>query len=147
MKNKLTTWTFLALLAFGYGTMKKVSFKVFNEQGKPTGYETRIPKGFLIKDVNFENERARFFLYPDSSRFYFSDNVKPSAFYPDAYKKYGKDINLKFLSADTITIEGTDDTGKLWKQHKQNNIVYGYMRVPAEKKKLFDYLVNSVLMK
>ena len=79
--------------------------------------------------------------------FFFSDNIKPSAFYPDAYKKYGDDINLKFLSADTVTIDGIDAVGKFWKQHKQKNVVYGYMSVAPEKQEIFDKMLNSVIHK
>jgi hypothetical protein len=107
----------------------------------------KIPKGYTVKDMDYENERAKVFLYPDSSRLFFSDNIKPSSFYPDAYKKYGKDINLKFLSADTITIDGIDDAGKIWKERKEKNIVYGYMKVPPEKKGIFDSILNTIILK
>jgi hypothetical protein len=55
------------------------------------------------------------FIYSDSSSIFFSDNTAPGSFYPDAYLKYGKDLNINFLANDTITINGMDDKGRYWK--------------------------------
>lgn len=134
-------------MSWGCATTKKVSFKVIDSQGQKIHYQMCIPKGYIVKIMNYENERAKVFLYPDSSRFFFSDNTKPSAFYPDVYKKYGKDINIKFLSTDTITINGVDEAGKFWKERKAKIVAYGYMKVPIEKKEEFDSIINKVITK
>lgn len=147
MRNKFVIASSFMLMTFGCATAKKVSFKVIDSQGQKIHYQMRIPKGYIVKIMNYENERAKVFLYSDSSRFFFSDNTKPSAFYPDAYKKYGKDINIKFLSTDTITINGVDEAGKFWKERKAKIVVYGYMKVPIEKKEEFDSIINKVIAK
>ena len=135
------------LLFFSCSTTKTVSFKLRGNDGQKFNYQMRIPKGYTVREMDFENERAKVFLYPDSSRLFFSDNVKPSAFYPQAYKKYGKDLNLNFLTNDTITINGTDEAGNFWEERKAQNVVYGYMKVSLEKKGMFDSILNNLIKK
>jgi hypothetical protein len=146
MKNRLTVMSFV-LLFFSCSTTKTVSFKLRGNDGQKFNYQMRIPKGYTVREMDFENERAKVFLYPDSSRLFFSDNVKPSAFYPQAYKKYGKDLNLNFLTNDTITINGTDEAGNFWEERKAQNVVYGYMKVSLEKKGMFDSILNNLIKK
>ncbi len=107
----------------------------------------RLPKGYKTIVANYENERVKTFLYPDSSSVFFSDNVVPSAFYPDAYLKYGKDLNMKFLANDTITINGIDDQGRYWEDRKIKYIVYGYRKVTSGKKVIFDKILDSIEIK
>ncbi|MBX6361828.1 MAG: hypothetical protein IRZ03_17335 [Acidobacterium ailaaui] len=147
MGNKLIIVFLFMSIAWGCGTTKTVSFKIVDNKGQKFHFQTRLPKGYIVRSMNFENEKATVFIYSDSSRFFFSDNTKPSAFYPDAYKKYGKDLAIKFLSKDTITISGIDEAGKFWKLRKAKIVVYGYMKVPAEKKRIFDSIFNSVTIK
>jgi hypothetical protein len=52
-----------------------------------------------------------------------------------------------FLSSDTIIINGTDEEGRYWEERKVKNIVYGYERVPFEKKEMFDKILNSIIIK
>lgn len=125
---------------------KITSFKV-NGNGKSLSYSLSIPKGYKTRIDNYENERVKTFLYPDSSSIFFSDNVAPSSFYPDAYVKYGKDLNIKFLAADTITINGMDDKGRYWEDRKIKHVVYGYRKVPLDKKEIFDKALNSIVIK
>ncbi|HVW99889.1 MAG TPA: hypothetical protein VHA52_05585 [Candidatus Babeliaceae bacterium] len=147
MGNKLVFIALFILMAIGCATTKRVSFNTRDNTGRTFEYQMRIPKGYIVKNYSFENEGAKILIYPDSSRLYFSDNTKPSAFYPDAYKKYGEYINIRFLTADTITIDGVDEVGKYWKTRKARIVVYGYMKVPIEKKKMFDRIINNVSVK
>jgi hypothetical protein len=143
---RYTTILILSILfSFGCSTTKMVSYKTVDNKGKKFTYKVRIPKRFTTKETDYENERFKMFSYTDSSRFFFSDNIAPSSFYPDAYKKYGKDINLKFLSVDTITINGIDNKGNLWKERKAGIIVYGYSQVPPEKEAVFDRILDNVI--
>src|SRR5664279_4004723 len=102
-------------------TTKTVFFKTISTAGQQFKYSLKIPKDFTIKKMSFENEDANVYSYSDSSRIYFSDNLKPSSFHKDAYQKYGSDINLIFLVKDTITISGQDEAGKYWKTCKWYN--------------------------
>ena len=137
----------ISFLVAGCRATKIVSFIVADQQGLKFHYQMKIPKGYTMKEMGFENEKTKMFIYQDSSRLFFSDNIKQSAFYPDAYKKYGSDLNLKFLSSDTITISGIDVEGKLWEERKVRHVVYGYMKVPLEKKEMFDITLNGFISK
>ena len=142
MNSRLTA-LILTLLFISCGTTKTVSFKTHNYKGEPFIYSLELPKGYRLKKLSFENENVQTYTYADSSRIFFSDNLAPSAFYKDAYKKYGKDINLTFLSSETITISGQDEEGSYWKTSKDYNVVYGYAQVPVDKLNQFENIVNS----
>ena len=141
--TKLSTILLLLLLSSSCNTTKTVSFKTHNNNRQVLIYSLQLPKGYTLTKLSFENENAVTYTYPDSSRIFFSDNLSPSAFYKDAYSKYGKDINLVFLSKDTITISGQDDLGRHWKTSKQYDVVYGYVQVPSDKQSQFDNILSS----
>lgn len=142
MTKLLTILSFLLLLNSCSPT-KTVLFKIHNDKGQAFIYSLQIPRDYILTELSFENENAETYTYPDSSRIIFSNNLAPSAFYKDAYTKYGKDINIIFLSKDRITISGQDDVGRHWKTIKQYNVVYGYVQVSSEKQKQFDNILNS----
>ena len=142
MNSRLTALILLLLLN-SFNTTKTVSFKTHNDKGESFIYSLVLPKGYKLTKLSFENENVQTYTYADSSRIFFSDNLAPSAFYKDAYKKYGKDINLAFLSSDTITIAGQDEEGRYWKTRKDFNVVYGFTQVPADKLNQFENIVNS----
>ena len=142
MNSRLTA-LILILLLNSCSTTKTVSFKTLNDKGKSLIYSLELPKGYKLTKLSFENENVQTYTYADSSRIFFSDNLAPSSFYKDAYKKYGKDLNLTFLSRDTITISGQDEEGRYWKTCKDYNVVYGYTQVPGEKLNQFEHILNS----
>jgi len=147
MRNKILFIALTFFLSPGCSSTKIVSYKIFDKNEKKVTYQIRIPKGFTTTETVYESERFKVFLYPDSSKLFFSNKVALYAFYPDAYKKYGKDLNLKLLSADTLTINGVDESGRIWKDRKATNVVYGYIQVPPEKKGIFDSIINRVIIK
>lgn len=142
MTKLLTIFSFLLLLN-SCSTPKTVLFKTYNDKGQAFIYSLEIPRGYTLAELSFENENAETYTYPDSSRIIFSGNLAPGAFYKDAYIKYGKDINVIFLSKDTITISGQDDLGRHWKTIKEHNVVYGYVQVPPGKQNQFDNILSS----
>ncbi|TMI87886.1 MAG: hypothetical protein E6H06_19475 [Bacteroidetes bacterium] len=142
MTKLLTILSFLPLLSSCSST-KTVSFGTRNNKGQAFIYSLKLPRGYTLTRLNFENENADTYTYPDSSRIFFSDNLAASAFYKNAYTKYGKDINTIFLSKDTITISGQDDVGRHWKTIKQYNVVYGYVQVSVDKQDQFDKILHS----
>jgi len=142
MNSRLTPLILLLLLN-SCSTTKTVSLKTHNDKGESFIYSLELPKGYKLTKFSFENENVQTYTYVDSSRIFFSDNLAASAFYKDAYKKYGKDINLTFLSSDTITISGQDEEGRYWKTRKDYNVVYGYTQVPADKLNQFENIINS----
>lgn len=80
--------------------------------------------------------------------FFFSNNIFGGFPFPsDAYFNYGKDLNLKFISADTISLNGILNSGRLWKTCRETNIMYGYTQVPPEKREMFDSIINQVIAK
>ena len=141
--KRLLTALVLIFLSSSCSTTKTVSFKTHNNKGQTFIYSLQLPKGYILTKLSFENENIDRYTYGDSSRLFFSDNLAPSAFYKDTYTKYGKDINLIFLTRDTITISGQDDLRKCWKTCKQYNVVYGYVQVPMDKRNRFDSILNS----
>jgi len=151
MKNKSPILTLFFLIEMcSCSETKIVSYKITEESGREFHYYIKIPKGYTVKKMFTEHKRAaeyenvKRFKYPDSSMIFFSDNLRPSAFYPDAYRKYGKHIHLIFLSADTITINGLDEAGKYWEDRKIKHIVYGYRNVPLSKKGQFDKILDNI---
>lgn len=142
MNSRLTA-LLLFLVLISCGTTKTVLFKTHNDKGEAFIYSLELPKGYRLTKYSFENENVQTYTYADSSRFFFSDNLAPSAFYKDAYKNYGKNISLTFLSSDTITISGQDEEGRYWKTRKDCNVVYGYTQVAADKLNQFENIVSS----
>ena len=142
MTRLLPILSFLLLLS-SCRTTKTVAFKTHNNSGQAFAYSLELPRGYTLTQLSFENENAETYTYPDSSRIFFSDNLAPSAFYKDAFTKYGDDINTIFLSKDTATISGEDNLGRHWKTIKQYNVVYGYVQVPSSKQNQFDNILNS----
>ena len=126
---------------------KKIASYNLKIQGKEIKYKLILPQKSKLKIDIYEGETVKTYSFPDSSSVYFSDNVAPSAFYPDAYKKYGKDLNVNFLINDSITINGIDEKGRYWEERKIKNIVYGYRKVPGGKKRIFDDILNSIEIK
>ena len=141
--TKLETILSFLLFLNSCSPTKTVLFKTHNDKGQSFIYSLQLPRGYKVTELSFENENAKTYTYSDSSRIIFSDNLTPSAFYKDAYTKYGKDINIIFLSKDTITISGQDDLGRHWKTIKDYNVVYGYVQVPSDKKNQFDSILSS----
>jgi len=121
-----------------------VTFTTYND---PKTHQLKIPAGFILTKKSYENENAFTYEYPDKSRIFFSDNIHPSSFYPDAYQKYGNNLNLLFITNDTVTISGVDSSGRYWQTRKMKNIVYGYMQVLSERKQLFDSILNRLINK
>ena len=147
MKNKFISALFLIAIV-GCSETKTISYKRIGENGRKLYYYVKIPKGYIAKRFFVgraaEYEGGVFFIYPDSAMIFISDNVRPGAFYPDAYRKYGKGINLIFLIRDTITISGVDDSGRYWEDRKFKPILYGYRKVPTNKKEQFDKILDGV---
>lgn len=147
MQEKYMGQVFIILLfTLTSCSSRVVSFKT-NANGKSIKYKLSIPKGYNTTTNIYENERIKTFVYSDSSSIYFSDNTAPSSFYPDAYLKYGKDLNVKFHAGDTIIINGKDDKGKYWEDRKLKHIVYGYRKVQSDCKEMFDKILDSIVIK
>lgn len=137
-----------SILLISCSTTKTVSYKVTDNKGKTFIYQAKIPKGFKTKVTNYEHGWYKDFIYPDSSMFFFSNNILGGfPFPPDAYINYGKDLNLKFISVDTITLNGILNSGSLWKIQKATNVMYGYIQVPSDKKEIFDKILDSIVIK
>jgi hypothetical protein len=141
--TKLLTLLSIVVLTNSCSTTKTVSFTTHNNKGQAFSYSLKLPKGYTLRRLSFENENFDSYTYPDSSKIFFSDNLAQSAFPKDAYLKYGKDVNLLFLSSETITLSGHDEVAKYWKTCKLGNVVYGYVQVPADKQNQFDSILNS----
>lgn len=124
-------------------TSKIASFKV-NVDSRTMEYSISIPAGYKYISMDYQHARGKIFLYPDSSSIFFTNDIKSGAIYPEKFKKYGNDVGMKFLTNDTLVINGTDDKGRYWEERKMKNIVYGYMKVPPSKKELFDKVLNSI---
>lgn len=137
-----------SILLVSCSNTKTVSYKVADNMGKTFIYQVQIPKGFATRETNYEHGWYKDFIYPDSSMFFFSNNILGGfPFPPDAYINYGKDLNLKFISVDTITLNGILNSGRLWKIQKATNVMYGYIRVHPEKREMFDSIINRVTIK
>lgn len=141
--TKLLILLAILVLTNSCSTTKTVSYTAHNSKGQAFSYSLRIPKGFTFQRFSFESENFDSYTYADSSKIFFSNNLAQSAFPKDAYKKYGKDINLLFLSKDTIIISGHDDIAKYWKTCKHFNVVFGYVQVSSDKQNQFDSILNT----
>ncbi|PVD49287.1 hypothetical protein DC498_25805 [Terrimonas sp.] len=125
---------------------KVASFKV-NADGKTVKYKMSVPKGYKYIPIDYQHARGKIFLYPDSSSLFFTNDTKSGMIYPEKFKKYGSDVGMKFLTNDTLVLKGSDDKERYWEERKLKNIVYGYMKVPPDKKEIFDKLLNSITTK
>lgn len=125
---------------------KMVSFKVYAD-GRTLEYKLLIPKGYKYIPVDYQHARGKVFVYPDSSRLYFTNDVKSGMIYPEKFKKYGSDVGMKYLTNDTLVLSGIDDEGRYWEERKTKNVVFGYTKVPPGRKEMFDTLLNQVAAK
>jgi len=72
----------ISFLVAGCRATKIVSFIVADQQGSKFYYQMKIPKGYTMKEMDFENEKAKMFIYQDSSRLFsvtISNKVPSSA--------------------------------------------------------------------
>lgn len=118
-------------------------FRVRSEE-KFKNYSLKIPSNCTCSLVLQENSVEKFYYYPDSSYFFFSDEVLYHKFGPEVHSKYGRNINLIFLGIDTLTLSGTDSEGKYWLIRKNKDVVYGYRKVQYDNKDKLDAALNSV---
>jgi hypothetical protein len=139
---------FALLILLGCHETKRVSFIIHVDLKHGFRYQMDIPKGYTVSKVYSDDHTTdKVFWYPDSTGVYFSDDINPSAFYPDAYRKYGKGISILFAVTDTITINGIDPKGRLWEDRKMKHVVFGYRKVPVNKKEQFDKILNTMRSK
>jgi len=148
MRNKILFIALTFFLSPGCSSTKMASYKVIDQNGNKLIYQVQLPKGFATRKTNYEHGWYKDFIYPDSSVFFFSNNILGGfPFPPDAYINYGKDLNLKFISVDTISLNGILNSGRLWRILRESNIMYGYTQVPPEKREMFDSIINHITIK
>jgi hypothetical protein len=123
---------------------KAIVFTSADRTGKPVAYALSIPKG--SKSVQFGNPhyKGTSFVYPDSSMIFFTDDVTHSQIYRGGRMIYPRDLRMKFITNDSLTIRGVDTAGGHWEERKRGSIIYGYWNVPPAKKPLFDSLLNRL---
>lgn len=142
--NRLLIILALLILTSSCSNTKEVFFTTHNNKGQRFKYSLQLPRGFKMTKLGFENEIFVSYKYPDSSIIFFSDDTKATSPFPkDAYEKYGKDLNILFLSKDTITISGWNNLNKYWKTRKGYNVVYGYNQVPLNKLNQYDSILKT----
>jgi len=91
-----------------------------------------------------EDAIEKIYLYGDSS-FIFIRKGSPGEFPSDAIIKYGTNLPMKFTYVkDTLSISGEDKYGRYWEVRNQNYFIYGYQKVQAKRKALFDSALNSI---
>jgi hypothetical protein len=135
----------ILILLYGCNTQKVEYYKVVDRSGVKQTYKMTVPRGYRIKWMDFESERIKVLEYADSSRIYFSNNLKQSSFPKDGYSTYGSDLNLIFLTADSLTLSGCDSSiGRYWKVRKTRSIVVGYFNVNLSRKREFDSIIQNL---
>jgi hypothetical protein len=146
MKKNLIYSILIQIIVLTACSTKFASFKV-NADSKTVKYKMLLPKGYKYIPIDYQHARGKVFLYLDSSSLFFTNDTKTGMIYPEKFKKYGSDVGMKFLTNDTLVLNGTDDKGRYWEERKMKNIVYGYVKVPPDKKEIFDEALNSIITK
>ncbi len=99
-------------------------------------YRMEIPKGYNFEGLSGDHESEIRYWYADSSVIYITDFSNTINYYE--YRKQGT-YQKRFdavVDNDTLTLQGIDSLGRLWKDRKLKYITVGYSRVlPADKAK------------
>ena len=106
-------------------------------------YLMDIPKGYKFEGLAGSHELEKRFWYPDSSVIYittfhntinYNDIRKQGTYYDRFYA---------LPTIDTLTLEGVDSLGLLWKDKKLRHVTVGYSKVPENKKDIFEKIIIS----
>lgn len=125
---------------------KKLLFRHYEMQGLKSvavEYSFSMPKGYSVKALQADAEAGseQVYSYPDSSLIYITDfeNTVNIGNIRDQVKAYSD----RFFS-DSISLEGTDQRGKFWREIKYHGVFYGYSRASSVRKMQYDFLLESV---
>jgi hypothetical protein len=115
----------------------------FRSEGN--NYIFRLPKWEYSKTyIDPHGYEEKYFYYPDSAIIFLSSNVSDgSEINKLKFEKYGNNISLKFLTQDTLTLEGYSND-KFWTELKKDKIIFGYLNVSHENKKKYDILIGGL---
>lgn len=126
---------------------KIIIFKTIDDN-KEVRFKIAVPKKHRLLIVKGSHEKEYNIIFPDSSTIFISDNVSSGSFVNrEKYTKYGKDVGLKFLTQDTLKLNGVDEAGQYWEERKMKNLIYGYIKVSLKRKLEFDNILNSLTNK
>lgn len=130
---------------------EKITFRHYeisvNDQRK-VEYILKIPKGYTCRVITANYDIEKQYWYEDSAVVYISNMFNfPSLNYDNIKAQkdaYGKHFEASIIEEDTLTLEGVDSTGLLWKNKHLKDINIGYANVPSEKKETFDKILKSI---
>ena len=126
----------LLLSCCSYKNLSLVTYK--------TKYTLNILRGYeLTKFSDYHGIKEYYATYPDSSVVYLTAE-KGGIANADKLSKYGSNISLKMLIADTLTLHGIDKKGFYWREQKMADIIVGYYNVPEVRKREFDTYLESL---
>jgi len=111
-------------------------------------YILKVPRGYEFKKSYDDNGNKEYYLvYRDSSVIYATDDrISGGSIHNEKVSKYSNDVYLKILMNDTIELSGVYKN-LYWKEIKLNDVVFGYTKVPKEKKEMFDGILDDILKK
>ncbi|WP_091549562.1 hypothetical protein [Thermoflexibacter ruber] len=121
-------------------------FKAYDyDYMKMVKYELILPKNFKKSVVTGSHELEYNFLYSDSTVFFISNDKKNGSFANyERYRKYGSNINLVYVTQDTVFLEGVNKVGKFWREIKLKNVIIGYINADSSKKVAFDNSIKNI---
>jgi hypothetical protein len=140
---RIIGYTLVLLIQVSCLAQKPVKFTSYK-----TDYLLDLPKGYELKKLkDDEGYREYQAVYPDGSVIYITDDEKSGGSNNAKEEKYGANVYVQILASDTLVLDGSNNDGRYWKEHKQGKIVVGYFSVPPDKKVEFDKALATLKRK
>ena len=147
--KKIILYIFAIFVFDGCTTERKIKFIHYEYNGlnqKKTKCFLYVPKNYQTVTLQAGGEEGteQQYWYSDSIVVYIT-NMGSSINYNNIEKQEGglhKQF-MTFINEDTLTLNGKDKKGLLWKEVQMKDISIGYANVPPEKEIAFDLVLKS----
>lgn len=136
----------MLLLLFQSCYLKTAHFWAF-DHGRYFKYSFKINKHCSCEFLLEEGLKGKYYTFKDSSLIFINNNIPPKTLPKEVIAKYGRQVGIRFLGTDTLTLKGVDSIGRFWEIRKNKYAVYSYWNVPPNRKAEFDAIFDSMKIK
>lgn len=148
IKNIFGIFIVIQFISCNYRTQ---SFRTANlwlwNNNKYVKYSLKVPPKCSCLFHAEENSHEKQYMYSDSSYIFLASDINQGIFSQEILERYGRDLPVMFTSwLGTVQIQGTDTNCRFWRVIRKGRIVYGYKKVTAGNRPLFDSVMNSIVM-
>jgi hypothetical protein len=145
MKKNIVYIAFFALFCI---SCNKVIIIGTNYKNIPQKYSFKLPKGAKVYKIVSDDSFMEYkIIFPGNKILFISNNDIDGCSINDyKYDVYGKNVNMKFLTSDTLQLSGKNNLG-YWKEIKKDGLVYGYLNLHENEIIKFESILASKKLK